>query len=167
MRPVIACLSVLICLAAPAAARANNDSWNSPDELTFAGAGTATTDGYGVDPGEPVSAQSGCPALGKTAWWRLTGNGRPITLSTVDPNTSFNTVLAVIAGTPLAGSRVGCNDDVPGDALHRSRLTFNSTRGTSYLVQVGGFELVRSTAAEPLSREGADHTARDDPTARQ
>ena len=136
-------LGTLAWLAAVPDALANNDNWQTPDSVFLQAAETSSTAGYGTQLGEPVAPTStpACPRMGKTGWWRITGTGQPITLSTAVGATNFNTVLAVMTGTPASGSRIGCNDDrVGGDALHRSELTFNSARGTPYLVQVGGID---------------------------
>lgn len=147
LRSALAIGLTLACLTAPADALANNDSWSTPDALFFAAAGGANTTAYGVEPGEPVAAQDPCPALGKTAWWRINGTGQPITLTTAVPGTTFNTVLVVLTGGPQAATRIACNDNAPGDPLNRSTVTFNSARGTSYLIQVGG----RDACAPPLT----------------
>jgi hypothetical protein len=122
--------------AAPATALAANDNWQSADGLYFQAHGIAHTASYSTQLGEPIAP---CPPMGKTAWWRIIGNGKPITLSTAVGATDFNTVLAVMSGTPDSGSRIACNDNkAGGDPLNRSELTFSSVRGTPYLVQVGG-----------------------------
>ena len=147
MRRGLVLLAALAWLAAPATAIADNDDWESPDTVFFQATETVDTTGYTTQAGEPAPSAL-CPKMGKTAWWRIAGNGKPITLSTAVPGTSFNTVLAVMTGTPDAGARIACNDDrAGGDALQRSELTFNSVRGTSYLVQAGG----RDTCAPPTT----------------
>jgi len=167
-------LAAIVWLAAPQAALANNDNWQSADSIFFQATETASTAAYTTQLGEPVAptATPACPRMGKTAWWRITGTGQQITLSTAVPGaTDFDTVMAVMTGTPDAGSRIACNDDRPaGDALHRSELTFNSVRGTPYLVQVGGVDpcnpplaacprsgtvVVRASSVRPLNDDRA------------
>ncbi len=138
MPRALACTVLLFgCLAVPAGAAAS-DSWTAPSTLFYNTSATENTSTYGVDSFEPTGAQGDCRARGKTAWWRIAGNGQAITLSTAEPGTNFDTVLAVYTGVPPDQVLLTCNDNHPGDALDRSRLTFTSLRGTSYLVQVGG-----------------------------
>jgi hypothetical protein len=96
----------------------------------------------------------------RTAWWRFTGTGRPVTLSTA--LSDFDTVLAVYdapGGTPILGNQVACNDDDPGaGGATTSALTFSSVRGKNYLVQVasrlsdhGSIDLRASSSARPAN----------------
>jgi hypothetical protein len=145
-------LALIACLAAPAQAVADNDDWEAAEDLYFATTGTAITGTYGEQAVETLSS-TGCPMMGKTAWWRITGNGQDITLSTAVTGTNFNTVLAVMQGTPLSGSRIACNDNASGDPLLRSTVTFPSVNGRAYLVQVGGRDSCSPTL-EPCPGSG-------------
>lgn len=94
-------------------------------------------------------APASCAALKNTRWWRITGTGGLITLSTQgstqppDPTTGDtiqDTVIAVYVnnnGAPTTPN-VGCDDDILG-SNRNSRLTFQSAASVSYLVQVGTF----------------------------
>jgi hypothetical protein len=148
----------LACALAPAGqavAAVGSDSIAGAPPLLFSEpGGVDSTEFYGTEPGEP---RTGCPAdgipaqLGGTAWWRIAGTGRTITLSTA--GSSFDTQLSVFdqgAGAPDDGNKT-CNDnDGPSQT---SRLTFASLRGRSYLVQVGGtfsnFGSILLTASAP------------------
>ena len=73
--------------------------------------------------------------LGRTVWYSVVGTGGPIT---IDPRGSdFDTVVAVYASTSGNLQEVGCvDDDDVGQA--QGLLTFESSSGTMYLIQVGG-----------------------------
>jgi hypothetical protein len=153
MRVAPGLLVVLVALAAPATALAS-DSWTAPSDLFVQRAEVENTTSYGVESFEPTGTHPGCRAVGKTAWWRITGNGQSITLSTALAPTNFDTVLSVYTGAPPSPTFKACNDNLPGDVLNRSQLTFASVRGTSYLVQVGGFDNCAGTAASPCPEFG-------------
>ncbi len=73
--------------------------------------------------------------LGRTVWFSIQGTGRPIT---VDPSGSdFDTVVATYGSSAAGIEPIGCVDD---DAIHQAQgsLTFDTTAGVTYLVQVGG-----------------------------
>jgi hypothetical protein len=73
--------------------------------------------------------------LGRTVWFSVIGTGDPIT---IDPRRSdFDTVVAAYASSADGLVQVGCvDDDDIGQA--QGRLTFDTTPGTTYLVQIGG-----------------------------
>jgi hypothetical protein len=157
---IVVAATLLPAGPAPAAVGADNSSDAPP--LLFSVPGTvADNEAYTVEGGEPVGAVAGCnsTAMTRTAWWRFTGTGQPITLTTLA--SSFDTVLAVYdapTGVPILGNRVACNDDDPGTAGGTtSALTFASTRGKNYLVQVGslgpdhGRIDVRASSARPAN----------------
>ena len=74
-------------------------------------------------------------ALGRTVWFSVPGTGNPIT---IDPRGSnFDTVVAAYASTAEGLTQVGCIDDDDVGQTQGS-LTFDTTAGTTYLVQVGG-----------------------------
>ena len=134
---------VLAGLVAPGHARAavGADNYGDAPTLLFSAPGTvANTLNYTTQAAEPLSGSTGCElsstAMSRTAWWRFTGTGEQVTLSTLASD--FNTVLAVYdapTGAPIAGNRVVCNDDESA-TITTSALTFPSTRGKSYLIQV-------------------------------
>jgi len=73
--------------------------------------------------------------LGRTVWFSIVGTGGPIT---VDPRGSdFDTVISAYRSVASGLSEVGCVDD---DQLGQAQglLTFDTTAGATYLIQVGG-----------------------------
>jgi hypothetical protein len=100
---------------------------------------TAETDGASTEANEPTafSCASRPTLIGNTVWYAFT----PATTALVRINTfgsSFDTVLAVYTGDALGSlAPVVCNDD--RDGTLQSAVTFNAQAGTTYRVQVGGF----------------------------
>jgi hypothetical protein len=97
------------------------------------------TGGASVDPEAPCVFGEGDDSfefpLGRTVWFSVAGSGGPIT---IDPRGSdFDTVIAVYASTTGGLVQVACIDD---DDIGQTQglLTFDSTAGTTYLVQIGG-----------------------------
>jgi hypothetical protein len=81
--------------------------------------------------------------VGNTVWYKIVGTGGPITIDTA--GSDYDTVIAVYTAngtggfTPLPG---GCVDDVPLVPVGRTlqaAVTFASTAGVTYYVQIGGF----------------------------
>jgi hypothetical protein len=152
----------------PTVARADSvvgsNSVGGAPALLFGDSGSVADNvSYTTEPGEPVGSSTGCdplsPSIMRTAWWRVTGTGASIALNTRASN--FNTVLAVYdapGGTPIMGNRIVCNDNETG--FQTSALAFNSTRGKSYLVQVGSNGPDHGTIA--LSASSATRPANDD-----
>jgi serralysin len=74
-----------------------------------------------------------------TVWYKIAGTGRSITVDTA--GSSYDTVVAVYAGSADASATVACLDDTPlqpfGRTLQTS-VTFPTTVGTTYWVQIGG-----------------------------
>jgi Putative metal-binding motif len=132
-------LAASLLPAGVASGAAGADNYDNAPELLFSVPGTVGDNvSYTVQGGEPVTG-CGSTAMTRTAWWRFIGTGQAIRITTQASN--FDTVLAVYdapAGTPILGNRVMCNDDDPAGGS-TSALEFTSTRGKSYLVQVGSF----------------------------
>jgi len=82
--------------------------------------------------------------LGRTVWFSVVGTGDPIT---IDPRGSdFDTVVAAYASSANGLVQVGCvDDDEIGQA--QGLLTFDTTLGTTYLVQIGG--VIGQVAGDP------------------
>ena len=95
---------------------------------------TGSNTGASKEAGEPTPTGN---AGGKSVWWSWTapGNGQ-VTVSTA--NSGFDTILGVYTGTAVnALSLVADNDDdLP---LHTSLLTFDAVVGTSYQIEVDGY----------------------------
>ena len=76
-----------------------------------------------------------------TVWYTVAGTGREITVDT--SGSSFDTVVAVYAGAPDDAATVGCVDDVRLEPIGRSvqaAVTVPTVAGTTYWVQIGGFQ---------------------------
>jgi hypothetical protein len=76
-----------------------------------------------------------------TVWYKVAGTGSPVTFDTA--GSDFDTVVAVYAGGPDAGSTVGCVDDVPLQPVGRTlqaAVTFDTAVGTTYWIQAGGLD---------------------------
>lgn len=152
----------LAVAASPAMAAAGSDNFSDASLLLLSASGSVDTSAFttqGVD--EPAPSAS-CPAMSHTAWWRIDGNGQPISLTT--SGSSFDTVLAVYDPglvLPAAANRIACNDD---DApATTSAVTFPSVRSHSYLVQVGARSSVGGavalTASTPLRPANDDRAS--------
>jgi len=115
---------------------------DAPSGATAVGIGSAVqewTGGAAIDSEAPCTMGEGEDAfdlgIGRTVWFSIVGTGGPIT---VDPRGSdFDTVVAAYGTAGGSLSQVGCvDDDQIGQA--QGLLTFDSTAGTTYLIQVGG-----------------------------
>ncbi|MBK9386131.1 MAG: hypothetical protein IPN34_15065 [Planctomycetes bacterium] len=97
------------------------EGWNGPFSNT-----TATTS-------QPIWA---CANVTRDLWFRTTTLCTGfLTIDTCDPSTTFDTALQLFTGTCGVLVPIACNDDACGT---RSRLTLPVTRGTTYLLRVGG-----------------------------
>ena len=82
----------------------------------------------------------GCVEDGETAdvWFSYTAIGDcPVTIDLSGSN--YDTAAAVYSGDCGALTQVDCNDDGGGEGV-TSFLSFTATAGTTYLIQVGGYE---------------------------
>ncbi|HEX6667586.1 MAG TPA: putative metal-binding motif-containing protein [Solirubrobacterales bacterium] len=150
--------AIVACLTATGAAGAApiNDDFADRLPIQLGVADTRSNVGATIEAGERLTANDpdgfGCNKQGEAAagdfqmdgtmWWEFTGNGGPITVSTLASN--FDTVLGVyeIEG----GAMVACNDDLqPLDPTRptlqfrvSSEVLLESVAGRHYAVQVGG-----------------------------
>jgi Putative metal-binding motif/Bacterial pre-peptidase C-terminal domain len=139
VRFVVAALALLL-LVAPSTAFAG-DSSATPSALTSGATATADTTGYTVEPNEPnthepFNQQCGSPynvGVARTAWYTIQGAGGQVTVTT--QGSDFDTALFVYTGS-LSGGVVACNDD-RSDTDTTSSVSFPSTPGTTYFIQVG------------------------------
>ncbi len=84
-----------------------------------------------------VSEPSPCSNIASTVWYSFTAaSAETLTVNTF--GSDYDTVLAVHTG-PSVGSLalVGCNDDFRG---FQSQVRFSVTGGTTYRIQVGGYD---------------------------
>jgi Putative metal-binding motif/Bacterial pre-peptidase C-terminal domain len=139
VRLALAAAAALL-LVAPTAAYAS-DSSAMPSALTSGVAATADTTGYSIEPNEPntrepFTQQCGSPynvGVARTAWYTVQGAGGQVTVTT--SGSDFDTSLFVYTGSP-GGGVVACNDD-QSDSDTTSSVSFPSTAGTTYFIQVG------------------------------
>jgi hypothetical protein len=104
----------------------------------------------GATTGATSDAVGTCTTTLNTApgvWYSFVGNGASVTVSTCNPGTNYDTKLGVFSGSCGALTCIGGNDDttapecvLPATGFNRkSRVTFQSTAGTTYYVLVTGF----------------------------
>lgn len=80
--------------------------------------------------------------VGNTVWYTFTGNGSAMTIDTA--GSDFDTVIAVYtkSGSTYTPVEDGCVDDSPTPPIGRTlqgHATIQTTLGTVYYVQIGGF----------------------------
>ncbi|MEO8428465.1 MAG: lysyl oxidase family protein, partial [Verrucomicrobiota bacterium] len=90
------------------------------------------------EPGEPNHAAPGTHSI----WFKWTPN--TAVSSTIDTiGSNFDTLLAVYTGTSVSAlTIVASNDDIGGGVVV-SRVTFNSTLGTTYRIAVDGYNAAK------------------------
>jgi hypothetical protein len=109
---------------------------------------TQATTGATTEVGEPAGCATDGGTTGATVWFRYTS---PVaqTLTADTFGSDFDTVLGVYSGTEVGGlTEVACNDDADGLA---SQVTFPVTAGTTYHLQVGGWQGAGPPASGQLS----------------
>jgi hypothetical protein len=74
----------------------------------------------------------------KSVWykWTATASGS-MTADTI--GSSYDTILAVVTGSPGSFTEVACNDDINPGVDVQSTATFNVTQGTTYFFMVSAF----------------------------
>lgn len=86
--------------------------------------------------GEPMPSCS--PAIGQTVWYRFTPTADMLyEFSAVGSN--FDTAMAIYTGSFGSLSQVACNDDIILGQNPQSRIRMNLVPGTTYHIQVGGY----------------------------
>lgn len=86
-----------------------------------------------------TDAPAGCTGggtPGKGVWYKLTGNGGTVTLTTDDAYTNFDTQLNVYSGAPGTLTCVTADDDAGSGTT--STVTFSTTNGTNYYIYADG-----------------------------
>ena len=134
------CATLFLSLVPVASAAPSNDNFDAAKPL-FLGSEDTTVDNTTatVEPGESLTAQA-LPDLGTclvgtagsqvdhTAWWWVTGTGRPLTVTVAGEG--FDTHLAIFRGAKSGGA--DCQD-----ARGPESITFGSVAGTVYRIQAG------------------------------
>jgi len=126
----------------------NNCFVNAIASSTSPYSNSQSTSGATVESGEPLpDCQT---STGATVWYKWTApSSGTATVSTVSGSTNFDTVLAVYTGSTLSGlSPYGCSDDFSG---LQSQVSFSCTAGTTYRIQLGGYQGAQGTAALSIS----------------
>jgi hypothetical protein len=135
------CALFLLLPATTALAAPANDAFVQAKRLSL-GTADATVSNVGAttEPGEAFTATGARPVCdteaedsqaGATAWWWVTGTGRPLTVTTA--GSMFDTHLGVFPG-PITGEGAVCQDaDTGGE-----EITIESVAGRRYAIQVGG-----------------------------
>ena len=100
---------------------------------------TGTNVSASLQTGEP-RGNSGVQA---TVWWKFTAaRTEPVRIGTA--GSPFDTTLGVYTGSVVSGlTQIAFNDDF---GTVQSQVTFNTTAGVTYYVQLGGFSSARGTA---------------------
>jgi hypothetical protein len=109
------------------------------------------TDGASLAPEEPcvLEEPGGEVPFGRTVWFAVEGTGAPIT---IDPaGTNFDTVIGAYVAGESGLEQVACVDDDFSTLLQppQAALTFDSVAGTTYYIQVGGFDYGVFTESNP------------------
>ncbi|MBI4883340.1 MAG: lamin tail domain-containing protein, partial [Actinobacteria bacterium] len=94
----------------------------------------------------------GTPVTLPGVWYRATGTGFPMTASTCDSATNFDTLLTVFDGTCGALQCVGENNDDPTcTSPNRSTVTWTSSPGVTYFILVSTYGEGYGTAVLTLT----------------
>jgi hypothetical protein len=123
---IIGLLAVTSTSAQAAAAPSNDDITNAVRFSTSPFRATADTSGATTAETDP-----GCG--GATVWYRF----RPHVTGTYVASTQgsdYDTMVAVLSGTPTSLSLIECSDDAFGS---QAAVRFEATHGTTYYIQVG------------------------------
>lgn len=138
----VALLGVLV--AAPAAFAVNNDNWQSPFNAAVNSFPVTLSPELNaeatIQQDEPLTSLGPGTCNNRkmvgTTWYRILGNGGTISINTT--GSDYDTVIAAyVAPTPLLSDGLPCNDDA-GAGVLTSAISFQSTAGAAYLIQVGG-----------------------------
>ena len=137
-------LGALVLAPVAFAAPPTNDAWQQPFNaavnsfpVTLAVADNSQAT---IQENEPLTSLGpgtcGTRKMVGTTWYRILGNGGVISVNTTGSN--YDTVIAAyVAPTPLLNDGLPCNDDAAAGVL-TSAISFQSTAGAAYLIQVGG-----------------------------
>ncbi len=143
-RQLEAVFSATTCGPPPA-----NDTF--PGTTVTGGSQSVNTNSATLQSGEPATFSCAGSTLttGRTGWYTITpATSSQITLSTA--GSDFDTVLAVYTGSTVGGlTLVACNDDA--ESTVQSAVQFTAQPGTTYRVQVGGYDAASGSAVLGIS----------------
>jgi hypothetical protein len=157
---LVAVALVAVAAAAPASAWGThpatgngNDQFAGALELDFFSEQEDNTDNpaasiqnpeeYTVNASPPFPELCDGEKMGATLWWFVTGTGGPVTVTT--RGSEFDTLLSVF--NDQTGEFVDCVDDIPGSL--QGEISFPTTEGVTYSLQVGGLCDDHDTCASP------------------
>lgn len=89
----------------------------------------------------PAVGSSSCGAHDYNVWYKFTGNGNQMQISTCDGLTTFDTEIHVYTGSCGSMTDVICNDDGLGCSNGQSSLTMCTTNGTVYYISIGSYQI--------------------------
>ncbi len=123
--------------------RPANDDFASALTPMLPLSGLVANEGATTEPGEPLVCDdpdvTGVSPIGATVWYGFTpSESVPVRVDTAGSN--FDTILSVYTGASLGSlTQVACDDD-DGVTTFQASLDFNAVGGTTYWVQVGGWD---------------------------
>lgn len=88
-----------------------------------------------------------------TVWYTVTGTGQTMTVDTA--GSDFDTILGVYTLDGGTFTQIACVDDVPVDPIGRTlqaSVTGPTVAGTTYYIQVGGFQEGEPDPSNPFGR---------------
>jgi Ca2+-binding RTX toxin-like protein len=129
--PFVIAALLLLTTSAAATAPPGNDSFGSRTTIaTIPFSEMVSTVEATTEPGEPESL---CGPVGKTVWYQYTPPSETV-LGASATASNFDAVVSVWTGSDLNTlAPVGCGDDLPN-------VVFRAHEGTTYLIQLGGFD---------------------------
>jgi len=134
--------------ATPSCPGPSNNCFGSPISATGSPySNTQSTSGADLEAGEPRP----CGSIGATVWYSWTAPAAgTATVSTVGGSTNYDTVVAAYTGSSLGSlANLACNDDTGGGL--QSQISFTCTSGTTYRIQLGGYNGATGTATLSIS----------------
>ena len=101
----------------------------------------------------PAAGSSACGAHDDNVWYKLTGTGNQIQVSTCDGLTDFDTEIHVYTGNCGSMTETTCSDDGidAGCTNGQSSLTMCTTNGTVYYISIGSYQTSGATGNYVLS----------------
>lgn len=135
-----------------------NDTFASAEPLTGNSTSvTGSNEGATAQAGEPAHAGQSAT---KSIWWKWTAPaGGSCSVDTI--GTAFDTVLAVYTGTSVSSLTPVASDDQSGGS-NTSKVSFNTTMGTTYFFAVDGRSGAGGAVALNLAFKSQGKPANDD-----
>ncbi len=95
----------------------------------------------------PAAGSSTCGAHDNNVWYKFTGTGNQMQVSTCDGLTDFDTEVHIYTGTCGTMTEVLCSDDGidAGCSNGQSSLTLCTTNGTVYYISIGSYQTSGAT----------------------